>query len=110
MRSSANQRFWTDDATSANRNSNNNNNGGSHMDLNLYRSYNLLDVHVHYINMLQQTGLYRDLSLYNKWHLMCTGQRISIRLALHSHFRRQQQRQFSAWEQCWYQQISKDGG
>ena len=47
------------------------------------KSTNYLDVHVAFIQMLQQSGLYRNCSQLCKWNLMSLGQQASVLGALH---------------------------
>jgi hypothetical protein len=50
--------------------------------LNDMSSSNALDLHLGFITMLQQSGIYRDVSMMCKWTLLSVGQKVCLLLAL----------------------------
>lgn len=75
--------------------------GSDHMMM--MSSSNALDMHIGFITMLQQTGIYRDLSMTCKWKLLTVGQTISVLLVLGNI----RSRSNTEWEDEQLQQLSQ---
>jgi len=65
---------------------------------------NLLDWHSAYINMLQQTGLYRSLSQFGRWKLLGLGQQVAVYQALVLQHRKNKTP--TAWENSCYSLLT----